>query len=218
MSVMVVTGFVPLPGHPRPVEEYSALGQELLRGVDAPSMAFGEGVADCWLSRLCDGLRRTPPHSEGDNPAKNTLAYHAVQHQKFEWIRRARDQNPEREVLVWIDYGILHVPGITVAVINNFLHKLETNACINAPGCWNATPPEISDEFPCWRFCGGLIIVPRREAGALANAVQIDVHKRLHEGYPVSWEVNTLARVEKSGRVPFSWYPADHDASMFNNY
>lgn len=218
MKYRTVTGFVPIPNHPRSTLAYGEFAPGLF-GAISPYTFFDTTLDKCWLQNYIDGLGFTPTHSVADNKAKNTLAYHIVQHQKFEWIKEAQQFHPEADVFVWIDYGILHVPGITAAVISRFLEKLEATANIphvTAPGCWDRCEPV--DKYPCWRFCGGLIIVPAQEVTALYNAVQQDVAYCIDKTRNVAWEVNTLARIESRRRIPIRWYSADHNASMFDNF
>ncbi len=77
----------------------------------------------------------------------------------------------------------------------------------------------LSDHFPCWRFCGGVIVVPRTLVHKLYKAIKgtaldhVDKHKN------VTWEVNTMAEAERNGRLPkVRWYAADHDHTMFTQY
>lgn len=74
----------------------------------------------------------------------------------------------------------------------------------------------VSDFWPNWRFCGGLLVVPRKWAHALFREVKRDVQRHLTETRNISWEVNTLARIERS--LPIRWYQADHNETMFTNY
>jgi len=220
--IKVVTGYVPVPNHPRTAAEYGALGEKLGE-IPVLKHAFYERLERCWLHKFVEKQnKRLAPlaltHSVGDNPAKNTMDYHIVQHQKFEWLGMAAAQDPSIDVFIWIDYGIFHVPGVTAAVILEFLAKVNDKD-IAIPGCWDKHfMAPVSDAYPSWRFCGGVIVVPRLQIPALLNAVHTEVRKHTRQTKNITWEVNTLARVEQKDKVPIRWYQADHNATMFSGY
>lgn len=213
-KLRVVTAYVPIDGHPRSFSEYSDWGKQL-RGIRAPLKAFYNTVQDCWLYKE---LRNTAPvtHSVGDNPAKNSLAYHIVQHNKPEWLGAASMLDTQADIFVWIDYAILHVPGVTIDVINHFLEQVKADD-FAIPGCWGTDRP-IVDDTPCWRFCGGLLVVPRSLLRRFSAEFKDRTMRNVHLKGNVSWDVNDLARTEKYGSLPIRWYQADHNETMFTGY
>ena len=217
-KLIVVTGLVKIPGHPRGHEEYARLGSRLGELRAAPVIPFRCELKDCWL----DGLVRDTgvEHSVADNPNKNTLAYHVVQHQKTAWMRQALEADPEAEVLVWIDYGIFHQPGISVEVIDKFLAQAREETAIAIPGCWEraSSIDAIDLANPCWRFCGSSLICHRRYLEAFDAAIRDDVTARLKSTNRVSWEVNAWARVEMGNTLPIRWYRGDHNQTQFTGY
>jgi hypothetical protein len=214
-KIRVVTGFVPIPKHPRPPEEYSALGIQL-KALNAPLKAFYNTVEDCWLWKQVSEMPVWPTHHFADNPKKNTPAYHIVNHQKFEWLGAASLIDREADVFVWLDYGILHVPGVTIEVLNNFLSTVKKDD-LAIPGCWGRDRP-IDDSIPHWRFCGGLAVVPRSKLLQLDREFKDRTMRNLRLKMKMTWEVNDLARVEKYGATAIRWYEADHNETMFTNY
>lgn len=217
MRLELVTGYVPIQGHPRTAKEYGELGEDLfgkLRG-DFVIHPFYEKVPETWLCKLIQKLGIDVTHSAGDNPAKNTLAYHCVNHQKFGWLLKAAMNNPVPKTFVWMDYGIGHVPGVTVDVVNDFMASVRDDD-LAIPGCWDI-PYMTNDYFPCWRFCGGLMIVPRQKIHKLYKAVKAEVTRHIKKTGNVTWEVNSLAATELQG-PPIRWYYADHNQTMFSNY
>jgi hypothetical protein len=213
-SLKVVTGYVPLADHPRSAQEYGALG-ERLRELKAPVQPFYQAVTSCWLYKMIEALPFTPQWAVADNPKKNTLAYHCVNHEKFRWLYEASRMDQEPDVFVWLDYGIMHVPGVTPSVINEFLERVRKDD-LAIPGCWPVG--QIDDSHPCWRFCGGLMVVPRASIQPLKNLIQAMVMLHVNVTKHVTWEVNSLARAEQTGKVPIRWYQADHNETMFTNY
>lgn len=213
-KLKVVSGYVPIRNHPRSAAEYGKLGEKLGL-LPVPTRAYYLPVERCWLHQHLVTVPFAVSHSEGDNPAKNSLDYHIVQHQKFQLLYEDAMLDPEPDVFIWIDYGIYHIPSITPKVIADFLAKVKKND-LAIPGCWPAKP--VRDDQPCWRFCGGVMVVPRNEVSPLFTEVQANVARHLKRTHNVSWEVNTLARVELDHRVPIRWYKADHDATIFSGY
>src|SRR6185369_16845429 len=106
---------------------YDKLGTELLDAL-VPHMEhrigmFKHDIESCWMYNFLQWRRKQPTWSVSDNPEKNTLAYHVVQHQKSEWLYLSASFDPTADVYVWIDYGILGVPGVTVAVILDAINR-----------------------------------------------------------------------------------------------
>lgn len=215
MNTVLVTGYIPIPNHPRTAEEYGALG-ERLGGVPVRKKAFYMRPEDTWMAKYIRTLPFTPSPSQHDNPTKNTINYHCVNHQKTSWLVQAADENPDADVLVWVDYGIFRLPGVTNQAIYEFMEKLDDRA-IYAPGCWQESV--VESVFPCWRFCGSVLAVPRVHVDKLDYQCRVTARQHISKTRNVEWEVNTWARVEQGrGRhLPIHWYKADHDVSMFNN-
>ena len=220
MTIRVVTGYVPIPGHPRTVAEYGALG-EPLGLLPFLKKAFYHRLPACWLFKETILSKKKLTHSVSDNPKKNSMAYHIVQHQKFEWLAAAALLDTNADTFVWLDYGILSVPGVTVAVIEKFLWRVVAdplNDAVTIPGCWPVNYSFYKDDNPNWRFCGGTLVVPRALVKPLALAMRAATLKGIENTDNVTWEINDLARVERKGKVPIRWYQADHNATMFDNY
>ena len=216
--ITAVTAFVPIPGHPRGADEYQRLGDRLLTMETKIPLLFAEGdVENCWLHRHLSDRNKEFTHSTADNPAKNSIAYHIVQAQKTEWLVSASIVDPTADVFCWIDYGIFHVPGVTEKVIIDFLQRAENERLVSIPGCWNRDYT-YDDNYPCWRFCGGVMLVPRAYIQAFDSEVQQEYRSWLHQTNNLSWEVNTWARVEKQHPNLIWHYKADHNEQMFTNY
>ena len=214
MKVAVVTGYVPIPGHPRNSEEFERLAGNLRELSAAPVHAFRCELMDCWLyAHVTD---RQVMHAVADNPAKNTVAYHVVQHQKTAWLVQALDTAPDTDVFVWLDYGIFSQPGVTARAIDDYLRRIRPTPSVVLPGAW---PRSAAADWqnPDWRFCGSSFVVPRELAHRFHEAVSEVTLERLSEGR-LTWEVNDWAEVERRDLVPMRWYRATHDQTQFTNY
>jgi hypothetical protein len=217
MGVKVVTGYIDIPNHPRGAHDYKALGEQLLGSLgDVEALVFDsdqQKVQDTWLAQYVRGIPNVT-HSVSDNPDKNTLAYHCVQHQKFEWLRVAAAEDKVADPVVWLDYGIMHVPGVTAEVIQKFLWRVDSYGTVTLPGCW-PKKRDIDPAHPCWRFCGGVMVVPRALVKPFTTFAMGTAARHISETKNVDFEVNTLARLELLDQVPMAWYQADHNETMF---
>jgi hypothetical protein len=221
--VKVVTGFIEIPNHPRTGEDYKALGEKLFEACKPHEVLCFDDPAAGWETTMLGRYMYNVVnirHARADNPAKNTLAYHCIQNQKAEWLYEAMKQdtaNPA-DVYCWIDYGILHLAhkGVTTKVIRKFLDKIQDYERITAPGCWNRSPT-VDPSQPCWRFCGGVIVVPRRLVEQFYKLFRSVMLQYIQIDQLVTWEVNTLARMELLDQLPMTVYMADHDNRMFTN-
>lgn len=216
MQIKIVTGYVPIPGHPRSAAEYGELGEKMYRNVQAPVKAFYTQLDRCWLYREMYNRNWNIDHYEGDNPEKNTLEYHIVQHQKAEWLLAALLQDQTPDTFIWMDYGIAHQPGVTPEVVNEFLPKVAKDD-FAIPGAWDR-PEVVEMQYPCWRFLGSLWIVPKQYVAPLSMAFKKTAKKIMNDTRRISWEVNTLARIEKLNKLPIRWYAGDHNETQFTHY
>lgn len=213
-KIKIVTGYIPIEGHPRSAAEYGELGERLSM-VPCNKKAFYSTVNNTWLARMVRSLDYIPGVAQADNPEKNTLAYHCVNHEKTAWLAQAALEDPDTDVFVWVDYGIFRLPGVDNQAIYDFLGRVDGKH-IDIPGCWN--PEVVETANPCWRFCGSVLVMPRWYAEEFDMRVKRAAQNHLRTTKTVEWEVNTWARVERAHHLPIRWYKADHDASMFNNY
>lgn len=215
MKLVVVTGFTKIPHHPRRSEEYDRLAARLGELREAPVQPFRCKLSDCWLDEHT--LGQNLEHGVADNPKKNTLAYHVVQHQKTAWLLQAARSDPNADVLIWLDYGILHQPGVTPAVIDNFLRRVRARPQLAIPGAWKRSD-KTDDASPNWRFLGSSLVVPRDLVRPLHASVRDVTLERLARNRYVTWEINDWAEVDRRGMLPIRWYAADHNQTQFTNY
>lgn len=212
----VVTGFVALPGHPRSADVYDELAKPL-RALDVPVTIFRQSVEDCWLwphveHRLRYGLPLLV--RDDGNPAKNTAAYHIVQHEKTRWLERAAAAHEDAEAFVWIDYGTFSQAGVNAESIAAFAERAGAETEIALPGMWDIFVPGGG---PAWRFAGSSLAIHRAWTTPFHQAAVRVVRARLDRAH-LDWEVNTWARLELEGELPMRWYAANHDRTQHDNY
>jgi hypothetical protein len=224
MSVMLVTGYSRIPNNPRGHKQYQDLFnklQPISDLINGPIYFNQHDVEACWMKRWLKWSGLKPTVSVADNPAKNTVDYHCVQHQKTVWLVFAAYENPGIDVFAWVDMGIHSVPGVTNEIIAGAVKKATNENTIVIPGCWGRDQAKlVPDSQVNWRFCGGFFVVPRRYLLDFDLAFRAEAMRHIRETNNVSWEVNTLQRLEQNSaiRLPIWWYQADHNASLFTNY
>ena len=226
----LVTGYIRLDSAHRSHESYVEFGNRLL-GLGLPATVFHEvmygtihGVSGqdmlpaelwrCWL-RMLSKSPTVPP----GNPDKDTAEFLAVQAQKSRWIcRAARDEDPDT-LLVWVDFGILHVPGVTEEGIVRFFDRAARAPVdrITAASIWGPPERDISPMSPAWHFAGGVLIVPAKLAGWFDTEVVRQADALLRREGMITWEVNYWASVALANPERFGWYACDHDGSLFDN-
>lgn len=216
-TLKVVTGFIPLPNHPRPEADYHELGLQLVTGIPQAGFPVHIGTGTILKTALREFVDARTTPKEGDNSQKNTVEYHCVQHQKFMWLYEAYQNTAVHpDNYVWIDYGILHVPGVTMDIIRGYLNRVRDDAydIISIPGCWPKADV-IGGEYPVWRFCGGLMKVPASLVPKFCVSAMTLAAYQMKKTRRAEWEVNTLARLEQLDLLPIRWYQADHNSTMF---
>ncbi|NDC64008.1 MAG: hypothetical protein EBZ59_08525 [Planctomycetia bacterium] len=228
MSVRIVTGYVRLDAH-RSHADYVALGGRLL-SLPFPMTVFTDQADEfpqhvnheflpagkLWLEEYAAGRDVTIPAT--DNPTKDTLQYHCVQHQKTAWLARAAEAHPD-DVLVWLDLGILHVPGITLAGISRAVGLAEglRRDRIRMASIWGAPPRDGIDSTRInWWCAGGLVVCPAPLAAWWHDCVSLTARDLAVRCGRVTFEVNTWAAVWAAFPDCFDHYPCDHNATLLD--
>ena len=212
----LVTGYIRLDLPNRQHAEYERLGSQLVAAARKGGhqvMLGGGAVEDCWHWSLSEGAELPI-----GNPGKDTRAFHAVQHQKTSWVVDAAEQT-DADILVWMDSGLLHVPGITADMVPRFLERAARDAPRDRVGMasiWGA-PSRLPDwQTPEWWCAGGVFTVPRSFAFAWHDAV-VDQAIALRAAGAVTWEVNTWASAwARWNNVVQPWL-CDHNETILEN-
>jgi hypothetical protein len=227
-AVRLVTGYVRLDNGNRSHADYAALGSSLLTR-DIPTTAFIDpiGTADiavgprvdvrptsldeCWLYRtMRDAI------IPAGNPRKDTIEYHAVQHQKSAWLAAAL-AGCEEDFLVWIDFGLLHVPGVTARGIDRMVGAVTSSAPrdrITIASIWGPPGLMVDPGRIAWNCAGGVLVVPSIMAEWFDAEVRAAAEGLYRMQRRVTWEVNTWAMVWTRHRERFAHYRCDHNASI----
>lgn len=152
------------------------------------------------------------------NTTKDTLEYLQLVNAKPQFIQEAA-KHKKADCYIWVDSDLLHVTRRPEYFINR-LEKLPTSLVpdkVLIPGCVGKQGVHFEQLFksPIWRFCGGLLLVPKGcvDRFASAHKEQLEKCKTLNR---LTWEVNLWAIMEMEHPDLFSWYSADHNDSMVN--
>lgn len=226
----IVTGFINIGSQVRSTAEYVALGEQLLQlglptvlyldeslTVDAPpqTIVIPTRFGDCWLAgRVPKGIRLPA----GANAAKDTLDYLILMHQKSRWIADAFGHT-EADLVVWIDFGCMHVPCVGPQELAAFYSRLPyaRRDVITVASMWGPPIMPVSLDSPAWHAVGGVLIVPRRLADRFALLVE-QAAARLIEGGRLAWEINTWAIVWRDHPELFAGYPCVFNASLCEGF
>ena len=231
-GVRLVTGYVPLPSHPRRQEDYVRLGSELL-SLPVPITAFLDPIGtaevrtgaavdvrpasleDCWLWQATRGGTPTLPTT--DNPAKDTLAYHCVQAQKTAWVAEVAATCDE-EILVWVDFGLLHLRdrGVTTDGILSLVEWCQRMAPCDSPilaSIWGE-PTLVDASRISWWCAGGVFVMPRGRAAWWHEQVRGTGEILLRTYGRVTFEVNLWAAAWTANRSSVRHWRCDHDRTI----
>lgn len=225
-NVRALTGYFPaFPARHLNEDQFRALGSKLLDALPDQISVFGEGytLRDCWAHRFLlenPGLLPSDHHPAKDRFAspRDMVASNIAILQRFQWLQLAAVQHPEVDTWVWLEYTICKQPGVTGAVIRNFMNLVAYAPfdAVSLPGCW----PKgfVDDSVINWRFCGSCWICPSHLVKRFAEGAKAVATLRTEMTGTISWDVNTLASLELLDVVPMRWYQGNHDASQLTNY
>jgi hypothetical protein len=228
MKFKIVSGYIPIEGLRNATPTvFRQRGEGLKRAVSGFPAKFFEGfhLEDCWAHEYIVNLHRPrpiEPYTHSDEDRFPTREHHLlsciIMHQKQEWMCLAAIEDPEPDVFVCIDYGVLKQHEMSEEVIARFCQRLANRSRMpicEAPGIRQQQPVD-ADEKSWDRFCGSVVLEPRSQLFDLSRAMkQWSMHDIERSG-KINIESNVLAHMENSG-FPFRWYAAGWGRPMFDN-
>jgi len=170
-------------------------------------------LSECELYQI--GMAYTGPLPTHRHPTKDTKEFFSLMNTKIEFLQKGAALT-EDHTLIWLDMGLLKIAKNKERCIEHLraLHA-STFKKITIPGCWSHMPACDVDRVN-WRFCGGLLIIPRRflssfydhSKNVLTDFCTMPIYK-------LSWETNVWSVIEYCAeRENILWYQADHNDSM----
>ncbi len=220
MKVQVVSAFVPLTVKHLSMDQYHEYGTRLTKACGGRLRTFTHGLEKCWAY----GLHEMPPATEtpGDRYAtpRDHVASHIVQHNRTAWAMRALLENPEADVVVWLDYAILKQGAwngkqLTEDHVHQFLDKLESWKELHVipfPGMEEMKP--ILPHGNNWRFCGSTHIWPRQFLPEIHAEYQRQLCAFVHKYKCVPLDLAIWPLVEFNSGLPFRFYKAEYDRTQ----
>ncbi len=238
MNPLVVTGWSDLGFQPTneqpaclPKERFAILRDGLIEAVGEENIHvfWDYPFKSCWVERHFDTsvLRPdTPTPQDRFADSSQHLCCNAIQHERTTWAMKAMELHPDRDVMIWLDIGILKQGAwrnnpVAQSNIKQFFERVKNTPppmyCIPFPGI----TPEIGPVYTGknnWRFCGSTHIwpvtfLPRIDYTYKEELIGwVDNYKTLPLDLPI-W-----ALVEQYSGLPFQWYAAEYDASQLDNY
>ena len=148
-----------------------------------------------------------------------------IQHSRCQWLCMAADEDPQCDVLVWMDYALRKQgwqwdghPGVEEHHITEFLGKIEESRFQDIPfaGIWEKTPIDPTGDH--WRFCGSLHVIPRSWLAYVRWFYEFECRRWIETYKTVPLDLPIWALVEQNTSLPFRWYRANHDASQLLNF
>ena len=227
MNVRIVTGYHRLNAH-RSHDEYVKLGNKLLT-LPVPITFFCDrghnfdirenvevrpaAPRGFWLSNMTRDSAVKLPRT--DNAAKDTFAFHAVQHQKTQWLAEAAVDHPF-DMLVWVDLGIFHVPGVTSEGVLSLVYrggKLPTDK-VTLASIWGPPQDVALYSQVGWHCAGGVAIVPGTMASYWHGLVMSAAKELFDSFHRVTYEVNDWTAAWILAPNSFRYYLCDHNHTI----
>lgn len=142
---------------------------------------------------------------------------------------------PPNNQYIWIDFGISHMFQNNETLFHDKLHQMINRtenrfivACQNGfqfnsvhfASCWNHQLEYILDIYSniYWVFAGSIFGGYKDALLEFADLVKHECIQTIQSKNTLMWEVNIWYLVYKKNHHLFSFYPANHDPSIVNNY
>lgn len=152
------------------------------------------------------------------NQERDTLSYLQFGNAKPEFLYRASLLAPA-DGYCWLNADIVKLFRSPDHLASRLVYTQEALTVapnqIISPGCLHpeAIKWDTLFAFPIWRFCGGLLLVPKTRVEQFHTLVKEHLQNCFRLG-ALTWEVNIWATLEKDTPGLFFWYSADHNESI----
>ena len=222
-KVKVVTAYSDIGTIQTSREQFKERGRRLLEAVPCSTRVFDDyPIKDTWLYPLVNDIPPSDPHPPTDRfPTPEIMVLsHCIGNQKSAWIMEAAADDPEPDIFVWLDYGILKQQPMDPLQITAFIRKVEDKGSlfeIAAPGIQANMGPVYDYQF-CDRFCSSVWVVPRSFVYKFHRYMRKTAIDRISATNTVTWDNNYVALLEQNGPLPFRHYSAWWDQTQLTNY
>lgn len=163
---------------------------------------------------------------------KDTAMFHLLQLSKSDFVARAIRLNPfNADIFAWVDFGIRKVfrsddeMRKSIMSLTSQLTKVPKRGLLMA-GCWPLNAQDYSEyDRILWYFCGTFFAGYKDTMLKFAELVEAEAMFNMEVLHKLTFEVNIWFRIWRSQQVnsgiygekniEFHWYPADHNARLF---
>ena len=170
-------------------------------------------LSECELYRIGMAYQGDLPTHR--HPTKDTKEFFSLMNTKIEFMKKGAALTDD-PTLIWLDMGLLKITTNKEKCLERLraLHACSFDK-ITIPGCWSHMPACDVNRVN-WRFCGGLLIIPRRflpsfydhSKNVLTDFCTLPIYK-------LTWETNVWSVIEYCAeKENIVWYQADHNDSM----
>ena len=229
-KVKVITAYVALDVRHLNTELYHAYGERLRGACDGRLRWFDNfSFDDLWLVQTHPEILSLPPAAPtpADRYSSDAgyVRSHCVNNARTQWALLAAEEDPEAEVIVWLDLAILKQGDftgkrVTEDHIRSFLEAVERYDFTN-----DFPFPGISDRRGVvdihgnnWRFCGSTHIWPVRHLARIDRSYRYCCLEFIRRNACVPLDLAVWPSVEVRSGLPFRWYPAEYDYTQLSNF
>jgi hypothetical protein len=224
-------GFQPLAeqGSCLPAEKFRSYAAQMGEAIGHKNLRFFDHYpfAECWAVREFFPRIMRPNCPTAPDRFTNTVEHarcQYVQHQRLTWARMAAVEDPEVDVWVWLDTGVLKQGAwrgekVEPHHITDFFDKVRRHPPVNSipfPGILPRYP--IADNDQHWRFCGSVHIWPTRFLPALEDLYKQELRKFVMRTNTIPGDLPIWGHVEARDELPFRFYQGEYGYTQFTNY
>jgi len=233
MRVKGVCGFSPLGFTPTPEQlaclnhdKFNELAARMARVV--PLRYFDNyPFEECWAVREFYPRVVTPNCVTPPDRFTNTLDHarcNYIQHQRLTWARMAAVEDPDVDVWVWLDTGVLkqgawrneQVEEKHIGELFGKIYKNPPKNTIPFPGILPRYP--VQDVGNHWRFCGSVHIWPKQWLPKLDDLYKQELRKFVMRTKTIPLDLTIWGLVEARDELPFRFYQGEYGYTQFTNY
>lgn len=147
-----------------------------------------------------------------------------IQHWRTQAAMKLLAEEPDLDVIVWLDYGLLKQGAwrnnqITETHVAEFMRKVaQHEPFVDIPFPGIEPPKSISDHGDNWRFVGSTHIWPTKFLPAIHHAYQFECRRFIRRVGAVPLDLAIWPSVEQNSGLPFTFYQGEYDASQLTNF
>jgi len=224
-TVKVVTAYVDLGLAQRPSSSFHALGDRLVAACPNIKVFRNFPYDKCWLVE--EGFDRLPPANPRALDRFDTEDEHrrsnVIQHSPVQWVQLAAEEDHKADVFVWIGYSVFKQGDFTGKPVREcdvaeFLDRVAHYPFFDIPFPGIGPMVQVHPFGDNWRFCGSVVIFPRRFIPYMVNTYKFETRSFLRKHCAIPLDLAIWPAVEHWSWLPFRFYQAEYDRTQFTNF